>query len=771
MHSTSTKPNLLFFQFMYDDRLPEFLLIHKQEHVNCLSQHFNVKVISGDCDYDQLCSTHQPDLVLFESGVNHTTCHRPNIINTHRHPGIPKLGLQHGDGFCNARAGFISDMDHWGVETFFTISVTAGEHTPELADNLFVWPVFIDADVFKDYGSPKSIPVLFTGNKNQFYPWRTKIMKSVSEHYPSLICPHPGYGPGAATRRLMVGEEYARLINASRFVPACGTIAKEVVRKHFEIPGSRACLVTERSAGLDAAGFVDMKNCVFADEHDVLDKLELLFGKPDMLDEIIDAGYQLVHSRHTMAHRNQIFQWFDLHRNLKPGQKILQRDPFGDLGVVEDKAELGNSHVISNGEHLRLLRQGDESLWAGRYQQAEGCYLRCVNYMRWMPEVKLRLALCNLYRGNPKAALEWLDEPIHFILCSYRAVDPDPVEWAYFIVCLLCLGEVELADAKSKEFSSLSHPELDRVRHAADVLMRKSHGAVLSGGDQERRRSIHRLPTRDYEDWLKQLCLMLVACRQPAAAKLLRKYRPGPDEGARASQRVSQAVDSRQTKISRSTERFFERRMRYRKMRTGLKSSIGTYLHAVESKYGYFLPYRISESRNDEFFRLVRDLASDEKVRSAVIIGAARDQYSTQAFLAGILKNQNRPAAHCIEFLGHSASVPIRRASDTGVDWHQLSPSSAELRKAIEKIRREGNIHSFDLLLIDGSELDKLAPDILPREELDGAKSVILDDTDRLSVHKKYDRLSRDSRYFQAAYNPSLRSGYAIFKRFDLAGT
>jgi len=262
-------------------------------------------------------------------------------------------------------------MAHWGVGTFFTISVTAGEHTPEIADNLFVWPVFIDADVFKDYHSSKSIPVLFTGNKNQFYPWRTKIMKSVSEHHPSLICPHPGYGSGAATRRLMVGEEYARLINASRFVPACGTVAKEVVRKHFEIPGSRACLVTERSAGLDAAGFVDMKNCVFADERDVLDKLDFLFENPNVLDEITDAGYQLVHSRHAMAHRNQIFQWFDLHRNLKPGQKIIQRDPFGDLGVVEDNAGVGNSHVISSGEHLRLLRLGDENLWAGRYQQAE----------------------------------------------------------------------------------------------------------------------------------------------------------------------------------------------------------------------------------------------------------------------------------------------------------------------------------------------------------------------------------------------------------------
>ena len=105
----------------------------------------------------------------------------------------------------------------------------------------------------------KNIPVLFTGNKNALYPWRQQILRLVSKNYPSLICPHPGYSPLISAPHLMVGEPYARMLNASFFVPACGTVAREVIRKHFEIPACRSCLVTQRSAGLEAAGFVDME--------------------------------------------------------------------------------------------------------------------------------------------------------------------------------------------------------------------------------------------------------------------------------------------------------------------------------------------------------------------------------------------------------------------------------------------------------------------------------------------------------------------------------
>src|SRR4029077_8229524 len=204
-----------------------------------------------------------------------------------------------------------------------------------IADNLFSWPNCIDPETYRDYGEWKSIPVLFSGNTNALYPWRQKIIRLVSERYPSLICPHTGYDPGAAAAQVLFGERYARMINASVMAPACGTVAKEVVRKHFEIPACKSCLVTEQSAALEAAGFIDMENCVFADERDVLDKIQHLFRNPVELQEITERGYQLVHARHTFRQRDQIFQWYSLQRSLQPHQIIVQSNPFGPLAVVD----------------------------------------------------------------------------------------------------------------------------------------------------------------------------------------------------------------------------------------------------------------------------------------------------------------------------------------------------------------------------------------------------------------------------------------------------
>ena len=71
MKSINMKRNLVFFQCKYDARLPQFVLAHQREHVKCLSQFFNVVVIDHDCDYQQICDRHQPDLTLFESGVEY----------------------------------------------------------------------------------------------------------------------------------------------------------------------------------------------------------------------------------------------------------------------------------------------------------------------------------------------------------------------------------------------------------------------------------------------------------------------------------------------------------------------------------------------------------------------------------------------------------------------------------------------------------------------------------------------------------------------------
>jgi len=783
MNAILSKPKLVFFQYRYDDRLPAFLLMHKREHVRCLSEFFDVIVVSEDCDFQQICDSYQPDLALFESGVPNPFCQRINITNVRACPEVPKLGFLHADAFCCARAGFLSDMDHWGIETFFAIATSAPEHIPTIADNLFIWPNCADTEIYRDYNQWKTIPVLFTGNKNSIYPWRQQIIRTLSPHYPSLICPHPGYSARRAPTQVMVGEPYARMINASWFVPACGTVAKEIVRKHFEIPACKACLVTERSEALEAAGFVDMVNCVFADDKTVLEKVDYLYQNQDALSGIINAGHQLVNSSHARRHRDQIFQWFVLQKRLLAHQKIIQAGPFTPLSIVDKSAPVRNIPIISGGEHMAALRQGDNNLWGGRYQEAERQYLKVLSYIPYMPEPKVRLCICSLYQGNANKALSWVSEPLQFTLAEYKAVDPDPVEWAYFVVAHFCLGNVATAVKRAEDFPWLHHPELEFVRRIVRIITKGAKPVPLvEPGMRTDRRSLHQLPVRDFNDWLEQLCIMLNTCGQTALVDAIEinhrrdvRARQASHGDAQTNGQIGtshkEEFQSRQPEDSRSANNYstvyhqFERRALYSKTKLALKRIIRSGLHNLENKYHYFLPYRVSAARKDEFFHAVEDLMQEETICSVLVIGASLRQKSTEALLAGARANKGEPAIFCV---GNPASRSIKRQGRT---QSPLSVTSSEwfsggVEAGITKAKMENQIKAFDLILVDGSEWDDRA--IISsclQEELYSARFILLDDINRLPNNENHYRLLRHPAFALIQHNPSLRNGYSIFSR------
>jgi tetratricopeptide (TPR) repeat protein len=211
-----------------------------------------------------------------------------------------------------------------------------------------------------------------------------------------------------------------------------------------------------------------------------------------------------------LKQRDQIFQWFNLYKNLNPHQNIVQTNPFEPLIVVEKSSGIRSSHIICNGLDIVLLRQGDEKLWAGKYDEAEALYLKSLD-MNSMPETKFRLALCNLYQGNAKTALDWIMQPIQYTLEQYNAFDPDPVEWAYCIISLLCLGKFDEAVKHSNQFPCLSHPELDHTRWIINFL---KHGGNIPPF----------LQSISFNKWVENLCIMLNSCQQLALAELLTKY-------------------------------------------------------------------------------------------------------------------------------------------------------------------------------------------------------------------------------------------------------
>ncbi|PVY38679.1 glycosyltransferase [Pontibacter virosus] len=508
------KPKLIYFQWDHSC-LPKFIQLHMQLHVKCLSEFFEVVLINKDCNFKKVCDLYEPDLVLFESGFRSKLSRKLLVKETSSYTEIPRLGLHNGDSWCDCRVGFISDMEHWGIETFFTICTTTAEHTPSIADNLFVWPNFIDSHIFKDYGVEKNTPILYTGTINPLYPWRQKIHDITVNRFPSVVHQHTGYNRQSAL--MIYGEKYARSINTSWFVPACGSVAKEVVRKHFEIPGAKSCLLTEKSSSLEAAGFVDMQNCVFVDETDVLDKLNYLFSNTDVLKRITAAGYELVHSNHTFKQRNQILQWYHLAKNLKSDEKIKQNNPFGNLSLVKTSSNTNRKYTTGNGVHLKLIYEGDRYLAKKNYNEAEAKYLECLKYIFWMCEPKLKLAICFLNKGEELEALKWLIALNKQNLGTYsRAFSPDPIEWAYLIKAFLCNGKVDEALIRSKQFHTISHPELNRTRLILNYLTKTKINKSDTNNykNVKHNNSIHQLPHLDITNWLKDFHSIFIACHQ-----------------------------------------------------------------------------------------------------------------------------------------------------------------------------------------------------------------------------------------------------------------
>jgi tetratricopeptide (TPR) repeat protein len=772
------KPKAIFFQYRYDVELPAFLLLQAQDHIRCLSEFFDVSVIHHDCDFMQICDTYKPELAIFEGGIPNPGCRKLRITNI-RGSHVPKIGLLNADSFSSARAGFLSDMDHWGIETFFAIAATAREHMAAVADNLFIWPNSIDPGVYHDYQQTKVIPVLFTGNSNALYPWRQRISRIVSSRYPSMICPHPGYAASKTGALIVAGEAYARMLNASSFVPACGTVAKEVVRKHFEVPACKACLVTEKTPAIEAAGFRDLVNCVFADDRNVIEKLAYLFSHRDALETIIDTGYQLVHSSHTYRQRSQILEWFVLNGRLKQNERIVQRNMFGSLGVVSKRSGQRNLTLLSDGQHLALLNLGDSELEKGDYEAAEIQYLKCLSFIPYMPEAKLRIALCDLYRGMATRAMAQLESLLRITLAEYGAIDPDPVEWGYYLVTLLCQGKAAEAFKRSREFEWLHHVELNRVRRAINVLT--DQGPHFGTRVSCCRPSIHQLPSISDRQWFTQLCVMLHQSGQSRMAAKIRNAIGGNGLGTEEIQisRTSLPTAGKKRKLVPDVARrnaigSFKRSSMYHKARMAINRIVKQLLYGMEHKYGYFLPYRMSSSREDELYRSIEELVCERHVKTALVIGASAEQNCTRALLAGAARAANRPIVVCIgtnQVKGGMREKTVRR--NTQKNWYWLSNAAIDdagkCQEAIAKIKERRSVKCFDLILIDGSEMGGryIINDSL-REEMEGASYVFLDDITKHPTHEICNSLRSNDKYLMVVHSLAWRDGYAVFRNISV---
>ena len=744
------KPRLLFFRTV-DEHLPKFIRSHLDQHTKCLSMSFSVTVISGDCDYQAVCDQHKPDLCLFESGVY---CRPSRIANTSAHAEIPKLGFLNADAYCRSRSVFLSDMERFGVETFFTISVSMADYMPTAAGELFVWPNFVDQDIFRDFGEIKRVPALITGSHAMHYPFRNCINSIIADNFPTLRYPHFGWFDAEGTSKMLHDEQYARLINSVYLVATCGTIANEAVRKHFEIPACRTCLVTEQTPALDAAGFVDMQNCVFVTREDVLDKINYLLENHDVLEKITRAGHFLVHSRHTIRHRHQIWQWFQLQRTLRPGQKIVQADPFGPLAVGEAGSMTRRSVWDSHSLDRAILRKGDTEFYRGNYSEAERCYISCLNY-HFMPEPCLGLTLCNLHKGDADAAAGWIAQSIPTDL----SLQPDPVEWAWYTLSILCAGRLGEAMILANQFPQLHHIELDRCRSAIAALAGDVHR--IADADHElhpiSRLSIHMRKRSDMTSWIEELCFMLRACEQVEfAERLLRAAalpaggRPKPSWTAVAASRVAAAGG-----IALTLNFFSFRQVVVRK----LPLLVRRFLNAARSLLMPLLMpltrVRLLLRSHDKLAAAVQAQVRKQQVGSAVIVGGHGPSVYAHAFLDGLRRNSSMPTV----FWPGLGRAEVARLTDCRYTELKIETKA----KSIAAAKEAAEVEYFDIVFLDKDACDKK----IASQAIVDAGTIVICDITTSCGHELASRILSDFRYRVLADDEYQGGRYAIFTKKD----
>lgn len=515
-HWEGPKPRLVFFRLVRRD-LPAFINQHLDDHVRCLSQFFDVSVVSDNVDYDKVCDRLHPDLALFESGVYVRANRR--IRNTATHPEVLKLGLLDADAYCASRSVFLADMDEWGVGDFVTHSVAMSGHTPDIADSLFSWPNFADSTVYHSYDGGKSERILLSGSRASNYPWRVAVDDAIEKRYPVRAMPHGGWFDPEAAAGMPTGTEYARGLSAALVIPTCGTIANELVRKHLEIPASGGLLLTERTAAVEAAGFIDGENCVFTDENEVVERLEHLFANPGELERIANAGQSLAHTRHDIDNRDQIRQWYELTKQarlLGRGDHIVQSDPFASLQLDPSRVSLG--FRFPPGRDLELIAKGYGAAAVGEAKTAANFFEKALE-QQFIPEASVGLALAQLSGGQPGAALETISSTIAASVTIRGANQPDPVEWAVLIRALICAGRRQMAIRRARQYRTLRHPELDRIRAYLGIRVE-----TVSA----RRKSVHILPAINENEWRLKLVADLqvcVAAGQHVTTRLPRSFR------------------------------------------------------------------------------------------------------------------------------------------------------------------------------------------------------------------------------------------------------
>jgi hypothetical protein len=210
------------------------------------------------------------------------------------------------------------------------------------------------------------------------------------------------------------------------------------------------------------------------------------------------------------------------------------------------------------------------------------------------------------------------------------------------------------------------------------------------------------------------------------------------------------------------------------------------------------------EIKNDMFYNFIMSIASQDHIKTILEIGASSGEGSTEAFILG--KRGKSSKLFSIEACTERYDVLVQRYKDepnfypynvssvslgdfpskddiakfmrttpksslapwpvdTVMGWYDKDIEYIEKNKieqnGIQKIKKDHNIDTFDMVLIDGSEFTGYAEFL----QVYGAKFILLDDTRAFKNWFTNMVLRNDPNYILLLENNLVRNGFAIYQR------
>ena len=461
-------------------------------------------------DLKEVIERVEPEIIIYiipserlETGYNEIVF----PLNADAYLEIPRVIYSNCDKISPLSSAGIMVGENLRASANFSSAIVDGEFDwLPFPSYYFPQSLLLDTADFKDYQLPKEFCVGMFGAGyvgSGFYPWRTAISEKLLGNFPAVYFP-PVYNKLKEHMNYprVFRADYSKMINRCQFGVACGTAAKTVLAKHFEIPASGSCLLTEDSFFLRQHGFVDGENCICVTPENVLEKMEYYLTNISELQRITENGYDFVHKTWLAPERvNILYSWLELWKTLKQGEKIVQTE-INSLRVVKDSDT--ETDILQRGEDpisdswrtgFHYLQQGDISSAKSNFSRT----LACVDYE---PLGRLGMALVSLFSKNPVLCLKYIEATfIHEQRQGGMGNLHDPVDIAYYIIASLCSGDVARGYDVSCNWRHHTHNAL----HAARIIAAAAAGKEFDSLSEQKAVKVHsRCPVviSSVEGWL-----------------------------------------------------------------------------------------------------------------------------------------------------------------------------------------------------------------------------------------------------------------------------